>query len=104
MACIYANPGPNRQLAFFKTVTSGKSKVGEGVIVGVSVIVGVRVIVGVYVSVGVVVDVWVAVEVSVGVGGGEGVAVGFGVCVGVDSTWDVQAAAKERRRQIRNIK
>jgi hypothetical protein len=48
------------------TVTSGKSKVGEGVMVGVNVMAGVNVGVGVEVSVGV--KVYVGVKVSVGIG------------------------------------
>ena len=67
MACMYANPGPKRQLAFIITVTSGKSKVGVGVIVGVGVMEGVRVMVGVEVGVAVFVGVTVGVSVEVGV-------------------------------------
>jgi hypothetical protein len=62
-------------LACINTVTSGKSKVGVGVIVGVEVIVGVRVIVDV--------DVWVADEVRVAVGTGDGEVGGVGVLVPV---------------------
>jgi hypothetical protein len=51
------------------TVTSGKSKVGEGVIVGVGVMEGVRVMVG--------------VRLGVKVGVEEGVSVKVGVCVKV---------------------
>jgi hypothetical protein len=52
------------------TFTSGKSKVGVGVIVGVGVMVGVGVIVGV--------NVWVGVLVCVAVGKGDGVNDGDG--------------------------
>jgi len=55
------------------TVTSGKSKVGVGVIVGVGVMVGEGVIVGV--------SVWVGVLVCVAVGKGDGVNDGDGSCV-----------------------
>ena len=61
------------------TVTSGKSKVGVGVMVGVSVIVGVGVFVGVSVMVGVKVGVGVSVGVAVYVAVGVSVGVGVGV-------------------------
>jgi hypothetical protein len=67
-------------------VTSGKSKVGVGVIVGVSVIVGVNVMVavGVDVRVGVIVAVGVLVGVTVAVDVGVDMAVCVIVAVGVD--------------------
>jgi hypothetical protein len=66
-----------------RAVTSGKSKVGVGVIVGVGVMVGVGVIVGVFVVVGVAVDVEVGEEVLVKVGVKDAVGVWLGVSVGV---------------------
>jgi len=60
-----------------RTVASGKSKVGVGVIVGVALGVGVSVSVGVIVMVGV--SVSVAVAVDVGVEDDVGVEVGVGV-------------------------
>jgi hypothetical protein len=66
-------------LACIRTVTSGKSKVGEGVKVNVGVMVGV----GVSVGVGVIVGVCVGVGVSVGVGVIVAVEVVVGVALGV---------------------
>jgi len=62
------------------TFTSGKSKVGVGVMDGVGVMVGVGVIVGV--------SVWVGLSVKIAVGNGVGVKVGngFGVRVAVKIT------------------
>jgi hypothetical protein len=66
------------------TSTSGKSKVGVGVILGVKVIVGVWVIVEVFVRVGVVVLVAVGTGVGVNEAVGLGVKVAFVVIVGED--------------------
>jgi hypothetical protein len=63
------------------TVTSGKSKVGVGVMVGVSVMVGVGVMVGVAVGVG------VSVGVGVKVGVGVLLAVGVGVAKMACTDW-----------------
>ena len=62
-------------MACICTVTSGKSKVGVGVIVGVGDMVGVKVIVGVKVLV------TVGVGVAVGTGEGEGEFVGVKLAV-----------------------
>jgi len=66
-----------------RAVTSGKSKVGVGVIVGVGVMVGVGVIVGVFVAVGdgVSVEVGEGVLLKVGVNDAVGVWLGVGVRV-----------------------
>jgi hypothetical protein len=66
-----------------RTVTSGKSKVGVGVIVGVGVMVGVGVIVSVLVAEGVNVGVGVGEAVFVWVGENEAVGVRLGVGVEV---------------------
>lgn len=63
-------------------VASGKSNVGDGVIVGVGVMLGVRVMVGVGVTLGVAVLVGVGVEVLVEVGVLDGVELGALVWLG----------------------
>jgi hypothetical protein len=70
-------------------VTSGKSKVGVGVMVGEGVIVGVRVMVGV--------NDWVGVRINVEVGSGVGeyVRVGCGVCVEVGRLVGYEVAVAE---------